>query len=102
MSAGSGEIPHVVIFRDFIVHGAVPQNLKPEKGSKKGTSTGVRTAHYTVASGVKRPGLSFFSDSVLSRQNLAEILFVVCFAFRRSRLQKHNWKSIPLGIAKKL
>ena len=34
---GSGELPYLAIFRDFIVHSAVLRNLKFEKGSKKGT-----------------------------------------------------------------
>ena len=37
MGSGSGELPYLAIFRDFIVHSAVLRNLKFEKGSKKGT-----------------------------------------------------------------
>ena len=34
-SAGSGELPCLVIFRDFVVHCAVLRDSKLEKGSKK-------------------------------------------------------------------
>ena len=37
MGPGSGELPYLAIFRDFIVHSAMLRNLKFEKGSKKGT-----------------------------------------------------------------
>ena len=36
MGPGSGELPYLAIFRDFIVHSAVLRTLKFEKGSKKG------------------------------------------------------------------
>ena len=36
LGPGSGELPYLAIFRDFIVHSAVLRTLKFEKGSKKG------------------------------------------------------------------
>ena len=36
MGSGSGELPYLAVFRDFIVHSAVLRTLKFEKGSKKG------------------------------------------------------------------
>ena len=36
MGSGSSELPYLAVFRDFIVHSAVLQTLKFEKGSKKG------------------------------------------------------------------
>ena len=48
-------------------------------------------------------GLDFdgFPNSVLLGQNLAEILFLLWLAFWTKKLQKHNWKRIPYGIAEK-
>ena len=40
-----------------------------------------------------------FPNSVLLGQNLAEILFLLWLAFWTKKLQKHNWKRIPYGIA---
>ena len=59
MGPGSGELPYLAIFRDFIVHSAVLQNLKLEKRSKKGYLNwgSNHTAQRTVAGGVKRPGI---------------------------------------------
>ena len=91
------------VFGDFVVHCAVPSDSKLEKGSKKGTSTGVRTANVLLCKWSERPGFSWFlPNSVLWGQNLAEILFLLWLAFCRHRLQKHNWKSIPWGIAKNI
>ena len=42
-----------------------------------------------------------FPNSVLLGQNLAEILFLLWLAFWTKKLQKHNWKRIPYGIAEK-
>ena len=35
MGPGSGELPYLAVFRDFVVHSAVLQNLKFEKWSKR-------------------------------------------------------------------
>ena len=45
--------------------------------------------------------LMVFPNSVLLGQNLAEILFLLWLAFWTNKLQKHNWKRIPYGIAEK-
>ena len=45
--------------------------------------------------------LMVFPNSVLLGQNLAEILFLLWLAFWTKKLQKHNWKRIPYGIAEK-
>ena len=88
------------VFGDFVVHCAVPRDSKLEKGSKKAPQLGFEPQMYCYASGVS--GFSWFlPNSVLWGQNLAEILFLLWLAFWRNRLQKHNWKSIPCGIAKK-
>ena len=76
MGPGSDELR---FFVDFIVHGAVPQNLNFEKVSEKGTSTGVWNAQCTVASRVKRPGLSQFSAQFGPNPGQNPILVAISF-----------------------
>ena len=90
------------VLADFVVHCALPRDSKLEKGSKKGTSTGVPTGNVLLCKWSEQPGFSwFFPNSVLWGQNLAEILFLLWLALWKIRLQKHNWKSIPWGLPKK-
>ena len=61
------------VFDDFVAHCAMPRDSKLEKGSKKGTSTGVRTANVLFCKRSERPGFSwFFPNSNFWGQNLAE------------------------------
>ena len=82
MGPGSGELPYLAIFRDFIVHSAVLRNLNFERESKKGSWTGVRAPQCTVAGGAQTAWiLMVFPNSMLLGQNLADILFLLWLTF---------------------
>ena len=88
------------MFGDFVVHVHCVQcrAIRNLKRVQKGTSTGVRTANVLLCKWSERPGFSWFlPNSVLWRQNLAEILFLFWLAFWR----KLTWKSIPWGDCQK-
>ena len=98
MGPGSGELPYLAIFRDFIVHSAVLRTLKFEKGC---LNWGSNRRMHCCRRGQTAWILMVFPNSVLLGQNLAEILFLLWLAFWTKKLQKHNWKRIPYGIAEK-
>ena len=85
MGPGSGELPYLAIFRDFIVHSAVLRTLKFEKGC---LNWGSNRRMHCCRQGQTAWILMVFPNSLLLGQNLAEILFLLWLAFWTKKILK--------------
>ena len=86
MGPGSGELPYLAIFRDFIVHSAVLRTLKFEKGSKRVPELGFEPQNALLQAGSN--GLDFdgfFQFSAFgAKPGRNPILAMACFLDKKT------------------
>ena len=84
MGSGSGELPYLAIFRDFIVHSAVLRNLK--KGPKRVPELGFEPHNARLQAGSN--GLDFYGFSQFSavgaKPGRNSILVMACFLDKKT------------------
>ena len=86
MGPGSGELPYLAIFRDFIVHSAVLRTLKFEKGPKRVPELGFEPQNALLQAGSN--GLDFDGFSQFSafgaKPGRNPILPMACFLDKKT------------------
>ena len=86
MGPGSGELPYLAIFRDFIVHSAVLRTLKFEKGPKRVPELGFEPQNALLQAGSN--GLDFDGFSQFSafgaKPGRNPILAMACFLDKKT------------------
>ena len=91
------------VLGDFVVHCAMPRDSKLETGSKKGTSTGVRTGNVLLCKWSERPGfIMVFPQFSVFRATPGRNPFLVMANSLENRLQNTIGRAFHGGLPNKI